>query len=143
MKPWELEAMQTERYQSSTADEPYRPHMQPTTAPKPRIVQISAQSSAGPPPEQNSPSAGYRSVSPTVPPKPYRPQAPPPTASQYQYPSPQHLSPNVAHNDVSGGHGAAPNIVHLQYNTPIGLYSNANVMDTYVGQTQGQALSPS
>ncbi|XP_060582473.1 serine/arginine repetitive matrix protein 1-like isoform X3 [Ruditapes philippinarum] len=147
MKPWEREALEAERYQSATVDQPYRPHMhspQPPTAPKPKIVQISAQSTVRQ--DQHSPSAAYRSVSPTVPPKPYRSQAPPPETSPYQSPTFQHLSPNAALNDVSGSYGQAgqaPNVVHLQYNSPIGLYSNANVMDSYVGQTKGRALSPS
>ena len=146
MKPWEREALEAEKYQSGTVDQPYRPHMhspQPPTAPKPKIVQISAQSTVRQ--DQHSPAPAYRSVSPTVPPKPYRSQAPPPEISPYQSPSFQHLSPNAAQNDVSGSYGqaGAPNVVHLQYNSPIGLYSNANVVDSYVGQTKGRAVSPS
>jgi len=30
-----------------------------------------------------------------------------------------------------------PKIVHLQYNSPMGLYSRENIQDTYTGQTQG------
>lgn len=147
LKPWEREALEAEKYQSGTADQPYRPHMhpvQPATAPKPRIVQISAQSTARHQ-DQHSPSAAYRSVSPSVPPKPTRSQAPPPESYPYQSPTLQHLSTDVAHNDVSGGqgYGTAPNVVHLQYNSPMGLYSNDNIRDTYVGQTHGRALSPS
>lgn len=141
LKPWEREALEAERYQSGTVDQPYRPHtQQPPTAPKPKITQISAQSTARPAESQLSPSAGYRSVSPSVPPKPTRSPASP----AHQSPSLQQLSP-YANNDVSGGYGqgGAPNIVHLQYNSPMGLYSRDNVMDTYVGQTQGRALSPS
>ncbi|XP_052764634.1 proteoglycan 4-like isoform X4 [Mya arenaria] len=44
LKPWEREALETERYQAGTVDEPYRPHTQPPVAPKPKITQISTQS---------------------------------------------------------------------------------------------------
>ncbi|KAL4240754.1 PDZ and LIM domain protein 3 [Mactra antiquata] len=137
LKPWEREALEAERYQSGTVDQPYRPYTD--SPPKPRITQISAQSTARPAESQLSPAAGYRSVSPSVPPKPNRSSVSP----AYQSPSLQQLSP-YANNDVSGGgrgQEGAPNIVHLQYNSPMGLYSKDNVMDTYVGQTQGRAQS--
>lgn len=71
LKPWEREALEAERYQSGTVDQPYRPHMSPqSTAPKPRIVQISAQSTVRPQ-EQISASTAH-SVS-TQPKKPVAP----------------------------------------------------------------------
>nr|KAG5695105.1 hypothetical protein BaRGS_015081 [Batillaria attramentaria] len=40
---------------------------------------------------------------------------------------------------VGGGQQDGPNVVHLQYNTPIGLYSKENVQETYAGQTKALA----
>lgn len=131
LKPWEREALEAERYQTATADQPYRPHTQPPVSPKPKQVQISTPTSARPV-ENSAPPAGYRSVSPAVPPKPSRS----PTYAPYQ----QQL---CANDEPTGVSGQDPSVVHLQYNSPIGLYSKDNIRDTYVGQTQGRALSPS
>ncbi|XP_052764621.1 proteoglycan 4-like isoform X2 [Mya arenaria] len=134
LKPWEREALETERYQAGTVDEPYRPHTQPPVAPKPKITQISTQSTVRST-SQLSPGSGPRSVSPSVPPKPSR--------SHARLPHQQHLSPapHRAPDHVSGGYAPQDpgGVVHLQYNSPIGLYSADNVRDTYVGQTQGRA----
>ena len=47
-------------------------------------------------------------------------------------------SPNQA---AEGGEGEdGPKVVHLQYNSPMGLYSNENVQETYKGQTQAMAV---
>lgn len=131
LKPWEREAMEAERYQSATATQPYRPHAQPPVSPKPKVQISTPQQSSPRPVENSSPSAGYRSVSPAVPPKPSRS----PTYAPYQQ---QICATND--DDIAG---QDPKVVHLQYNSPIGLYSKDNIRDTYVGQTQGRALSPS
>lgn len=141
LKPWEREALEMERYQGGTVDQPYRPHTQPPVAPKPKIVQISAQSTVRASGQPSSGGQGQRSVSPSVPPKPSRTSAARP---EHQ----NHLSPvaNHAPDNVSGGHrgpAGGSNVVHLQYNSPIGLYSKDNVRDTYVGQTQARAASHS
>lgn len=121
--------MEAERYQAATATQPYRPHTQPAVSPKPK-VQISTPTNSRPV-ENSAPAAGYRSVSPVVPPKPSRS----PTYAPYQQ---QLCATND--DDVSG---QDPKVVHLQYNSPIGLYSKDNIRDTYVGQTQSRAFSPS
>ncbi|XP_052261857.1 uncharacterized protein LOC127865872 isoform X3 [Dreissena polymorpha] len=141
LKPWEREALEMERYQSGTVDQPYRPHTQPPVAPKPKIVQISAQSTVRSSGQPSSGGQSHRSVSPSVPPKPSRTSASRPDHGN-------HLSTvfNSAPDNVSGGHrgpAGGSNVVHLQYNSPIGLYSKDNVRDTYIGQTQARAASHS
>ena len=117
--------MEQEAYQGSTASEPFRP----ATATKPRITQIFTQSTARP-----QQSAAPRSVSPTVAPKPHR--------SPDRSPVPHHQNSYEPFGGVSGPPGQQPNIVHLQYNSPIGMYSSDNIRDAYVGQTQGRARKP-
>ena len=130
LKPWEIEALEMEKYQSGTVDQPYRPSMAPVPAPKPKITQITAKSRTQP-----VESSGGRSVSP------YNQSAKSASRSH----APQQYSPNAYSNDVTGGYGQhqAPNVVHLQYNSPMGLYSQENVRDAYIGQTQGRMAAPS
>jgi len=42
------------------------------------------------------------------------------------------FSPNV-----SGKKAAVPNVVHAQYNSPMGLYSAENIASQYAAQTKG------
>lgn len=133
MKPWEKEAMEHEAYQSSTANEPYHPSQAPLTAPKPKITQIFTQSTARP--QQQS--AGPRSVSPAVARKPQHSPVRSPIPQQYNS-----YEPSYEPSGGVSGHPQQPNIVHLQYNSPMGLYSRDNIRDAYVGQTQGRASKP-
>ena len=125
LKPWEKEALEHEAYQGSTADEPFRP----STAPKPKITQIFTQSTA-----RTQQSAAPRSVSPAVARKPQR--------SPVRSPVPNYHNSYEPSGGVSGPPEPQPNIVHLQYNSPMGLYSSSNIRDAYVGQTQGRASKP-
>lgn len=129
LKPWEKEALEMEMYQGATATEPFRPSQAPTVAPKPRITQITAQSTA----RSSQHASGARSVSPAV----RKPQH-----SPVRSPIPQHqYNSYEPHGDVSGP-ADQPNVVHLQYNSPMGMYSKDNIRDAYIGQTQGRASKP-
>ena len=140
LKPWEKEALEMEMYQGATATEPFRPSLAPAVAPKPRITQITAQSTARP--QQSAPrpshqASGARSVSPAV----RKPQHPP---TRSPVPQPQYNS-YEPYGDISGAPPdtpGTPRIVHLQYNSPMGLYSKGNIQDAFVGQTQGRASKP-
>lgn len=89
-------------------------------------------------PQRAPQSQGYRPVAVPEP----APTSPPISRGtieyQTQFSAPQKL---IATQQSQGGSDSA--VVHLQYNSPIGLYSRDNIRDTYVGQTKGRALSPS
>ncbi|KAJ8318634.1 hypothetical protein KUTeg_003725 [Tegillarca granosa] len=44
-------------------------------------------------------------------------------------------------NEALDADKTGPSVVHLQYNSPIGLYSDANVQNTFNAQTQGRPAS--
>ncbi|GAB1609123.1 uncharacterized protein LOC115231207 [Argonauta hians] len=82
--------------------------------------------------------AGYHpghNVSPTrsvSPPKKAGKQHPPPAPR-----NPQEFSPTKTQAlDFSNDPDDGPRIMHLQYNSPLGMYSNENVQETLQGQTQ-------
>ncbi|OWF47196.1 PDZ and LIM domain protein 3 [Mizuhopecten yessoensis] len=80
-------------------------------------------------PVQNTPQRGGP---PSVSPKPTSPR--PPAQAPVQRQIPIRSVPNGApHGDAGDA-----KVVHLQYNSPMGLYSGANIKDTYTGQTQGR-----
>ena len=138
LKPWEKEALEMEMYQGATATEPFRHSQAPAIAPKPRITQITAQSTARP--QQSAPrpshhASGARSVSPATRKPQYAPSRSPIPHYQQQYNSYE------PYGDVSGA-PESPRIVHLQYNSPMGLYSKDNIQDAFIGQTQGRASKP-
>lgn len=45
--------------------------------------------------------------------------------------------PFAAQRQVQSPKQAVPNVVHAQFNSPIGLYSANNIADTYAAQTAG------
>lgn len=76
-------------------------------------------------PAQNTPQRGPPNVSP-------KPTSPRPQSQGRQ------LSVRSVPNGVSHADDGNARVVHLQYNSPMGLYSGANIKDTYTGQTQGR-----
>lgn len=75
--------------------------------------------------------APQRGNPPSVSPKPSSPR--PPAQPQRQI-----SVRSVPNGAPYGGDGGDPRVVHLQYNSPMGLYSGANIKDTFTGQTQGR-----
>ncbi|XP_033757604.1 extensin-like [Pecten maximus] len=81
-------------------------------------------------PVQNTPQRGGP---PSVSPKPTSPRPP------AQAPAQRQISVRSVPNGAPpAGDGGDARVVHLQYNSPMGLYSGANIKDTYTGQTQGR-----
>ena len=76
---------------------------------------------------------------PPVSPKPARPQQQPVRPTPVT-PQKQIIVRSDPSDSVDPQEG--PRAVHLQYNSPMGLYSNANVQDAYSVQTHGQNVDP-
>lgn len=63
------------------------------------------------------------------------------TAQQQQAPRSVPFQPKVdaspyTPSQIDDKQEDGPKVVHLQYNSPIGLYSKQNVKETYIGQTK-------
>jgi hypothetical protein len=68
------------------------------------------------------------------------------TAGQQQAPRSAAFSPGgsgqpapFSSAPLSPGEQDGPQVVHLQYNSPMGLYSKENVQETFTGQTKAMA----
>jgi hypothetical protein len=103
--------------------------------------------------EQDTGTPAWRSSLKATGPKPW--ELDPNYASDEQQARSVPYHPNPAKSPISpgpfspapqaDGHQNGPKVVHLQYNSPMHLYSNQNVAETFKGQTQvlsGQNRSP-
>lgn len=64
-------------------------------------------------------------------------QAPSAPAHPPQHTSHQSFTPSHAPEASTGGSDSGPKVVHLQYNSPMDMYSQQNINETLEGQIQG------